>query len=97
MTVAVGQDAEVTEPWPIRPGAALSLQPGDRGRVVRLSATHAAIEVSGAVVVVPTTILRGPPSAPSAPATPGSDDSWFDGWAAQMDKHRQRRHRGPER
>jgi hypothetical protein len=95
MTLTVGQEVQVTRPWPIRPGGAVTLQPGDHGRVVSSTETHAAIDVSGTVVLVPVNLLRALKDAQNSGADEKVDESWFDGWASEMDKHRRRRHRNP--
>jgi hypothetical protein len=97
MGIQPGQEVELTRAWPLRPGSSLSLQPGDRGRVLRTTSTHASIEVHGTVVVVAIDALdvSGSPQSPVPDAT--SEDDWFDGWANQMDKHRQRRQRPTDR
>jgi hypothetical protein len=89
MAIALGQEVELLGPWPMRPGGSLSLQPGDRGRVVRSTATHAAVEVVGAVIVVPVTLLRpldGPVERAGGDIQDG--DGWFDRWTTEMKKRR---------
>jgi hypothetical protein len=97
MDIETGQEVVLTREWPLRPGSSLSLQPGDRGRVVRSTPTHVAMEIHGTVVVVAIDAVDVPGSPRrGSDDDPASGDDWFDGWASQMDKHRRPRRRPPE-
>jgi hypothetical protein len=53
-----GEIVTIVDAWPIRPGSAVSLQPGDTGTVVRSNDRYCAVEVLGTVVVIPVSKIR---------------------------------------